>query len=150
MTTKFQKSIKKESQNQWDKKSIITLIIFCSLIIFFVLILSIDIKGIFIQNDKNWNSTTGIIQSIENVTIMEQTRTGNRNQVVQYKIRYLYIVNDVEYNKEIVQSANMVTNRLINRIDYPRNCKIEILYKKDNPSNSYINTNINSNFYKVI
>jgi hypothetical protein len=138
----------KETLIKWDKKSIIFLIAFSSVIILFFSVLSIDVKGLFIQNNENWNSSVGTILSIENVAIMEQTRTGNTTRTIQYKILCSYVVNQVEYKQEIIHPTNIATNRLLNWIKYPKNREVEILYQKDNPTNSYINTNINSDFYK--
>jgi hypothetical protein len=156
MTTKLQKREKEyqlkkmnemKSHQKWDKKSIIISIIISSFLVSVLVISSIDIKGIFIRNNHNWNTINGTILSYEKATTIDQTLAGNIPRTTHYKIQCLYIVDKIEYKQDIMLKPN-IANRFFAQIEYPINKEIEIFYKKDNPTYSYINTNINSDFYK--
>jgi hypothetical protein len=157
MTTKLQKREKEyqlkqeneiKSHSKWDKKSIFILIAISSVLISIIVLDSIDVKSIFLQKNQNWDTTVGAILSLEEVRTMDQTLAGNRTSIIQYRIQCSYIVSQTEYKQEIIHINDRAINRFLAWIKYPKNKEIEIFYKKDNPANSCINTNINSEFYK--
>ena len=159
MTTKSQKREKKDREEQkekkrdkklsipWDKKSIIVLVsLFCCLVIF-LFVITIDIKGYLVQNNPKWTMTTGFVLSIDEITGMKQTMAGGKIEKVGYKIKYYYMVDSIGYEQEYITGTTQ--NNLREFINFVRPLdSIEIYYKKKKPNNSYINFNINSDFYK--
>lgn len=156
MTTRLVKSqkkyelekAKKVNSAKWDKRSVISLLLFSCFVGLFCIILSIDIKGFFIRNNKNWITTSAKIESIDNQNIVEQTKAGSINKTLGYNFRYTYVVNDVVYNKNLYL-PKPVSQKLVNLLRKNNSSwVVEIYYKENNPDESYINIDIDSYFYK--
>ncbi len=156
MTTKSQKQeklYKEELKNkkkqgirlQWDGKSTIITISIVAFLALFYFAATTDIRGYFIQKNKNWIATVGEIQSIEKITGVDQSRTGNKIKVTGYKIAYKYSVNGIDYKKENIGSSNLF--RFVSYIYTLEDWKVEVYYKKTNPDESYLNTDLKSKFY---
>jgi|GEM_PF-2431078 len=151
MTTKYQKQqkgIKKNIRNLkirlicLDKKSIVRIVlIFCGMASLGVL-MTVDIKGNLIRQSPNWATTMGQVQSIEVITGIEQTKTGNQIATRGHKIKYYYVVDGVVYEQEVfIGRGQRNSDRFISFIK-PLD-SIEIYFKKKRPQKSYINFDIN-------
>ena len=156
MTTRYQKQQKKDKEEKErignlpiriDRKSIIYLISFFCFLVIVLFVITIDIKGHLVQHSQNWTMATGHVLSVDEITWMTQTKAGNQMRTVGYKIKYYYMVDDVVYEQEyILGMGKWNTHKFINFVN-PSD-SIEVYYEKKSPKNSYINTNINSDFYK--
>jgi len=155
MTTKNQKQPKKYKEDKSkniriyldysDKKAIIRTTLIILFFATFYFLVKVDIKDFFIRHNRSWAITIGEVQSIEDITGIEHTLVGNRITTFAYKIEYCYIVGGIRYKQMYVSGRTNVVDfvSFIRPFD-----KIEIYYKKKNPTESYINFDTNSDFYK--
>ncbi len=131
----------------WDKRSIMIFFIVVFLLVGVVLFITLDYKAFFIRHRGNWTTTVGRIDSIEKLTGINQTRMGNIISVTGYRIEYTYLVDTDEYHAETIISP--LENDFI---DFAAKVKnewvIEIYYKKEKFTDSYVNTDLKSAFYK--
>ena len=156
MTTKYQKQQKRyeeekkkaeNSPTRLDKKSIIYVVLFSFFIAIVCFAIMVDIRGYLIRHDPNWTVTIGQVQSIEEIIGMNQTKAGNRIEIIGYKIKYYYMVDSIGYEQEYIYGARKIDLRRFVGFVKPFD-SIEIYYKKEDPKNSYINFNLNSEFYR--
>ena len=105
----------------------------------------VDVKAYLIQHNRNWAITTGQVLSIEEITGWKQTMEGGQLYRLGYKIEYSYIVDSIRYEQSYFSGKKSLVEfaRFIKPFD-----NIEVYYKKKKPKESYINMNINSDFYK--
>ena len=142
------KFIKKINRvNIWDKKSLLILSIIIFLLVGTILFISVDFKEFFIRNSSNWTATVGRIDSIEELTGINQTRMGNKIAVTGYKIEYTYLIGDDELHAETIISP-LKNEFIAYAIEVKKKWEIEIYYKKTKITDSYVNTNLGSTFYK--
>ena len=157
MTTKYQKQEKKYKEEEkrnvenplihFDKKSIIHIALFFCFIIIGYFAVTMDFQGYFVQHNPNWTTATGQVQSIDKIVGMEQTRAGNQITTIGYKIKYCYIINGIKYEQKYIYGKTKTNLREFVNFVKPLD-NVEIYYEKKDPKNSYINININSDFYK--
>ena len=131
----------------WDKRSIIIFIILIFILAGSILFSTIDFKYLFVRNNSNWSTITGRIDSIEELTGINQTRTGNKTSIKGYKVCYTYIVKKKEYHAEVVISPSK--REFVSFADKTKNrWEIEIYYNKSELTDSYMNTDMKSTFYR--
>ncbi len=132
---------------RWDRKSTIYLSLFLTSIAVFCFFTMVDVRGYLIRHDSNWSVTIGQIQSVESMEGIEQTKAGNRQVTIGYKIKCSYKVDDGTYTKDYVFGSRIkaVTKFVcsVNQMD-----TVEIYYKKEDPDESYLNIDLGSGFYQ--
>lgn len=131
----------------WDKKSLTIIFIIIMLLIGITLFVTVDFEGPFIRNSLNWAATVGRIDSIEELTGINQTRMGNKISITGYRVKYTYLVEAKEYHTTAILSSSK--SEFISFISETKNeWGIEVYYKKGAVTKSYINSNLKSVFYE--
>jgi hypothetical protein len=146
MSAKFQKQQKLRFYLDCsDKKAIVRTALLILFFAAFFFVAKVDIKDFLIRHDPTWTKTVGQIQSVEDITGITHTRVGSRITTIAYKIEYSYMVKGVRYEQIYVSGRENVADfvRFIKPSD-----KVEIYHKKKNHKKSYINFDIDSDFYR--
>ncbi len=158
MTTREKKAEKRYKEEQarrqsetkiWDRQSLFTLLATVLFVGFFVFLTKSDYNNFFIRDNNDWDIAIGKIDSIDELTGINQSRAGNRIMTTGYKIKYTYLIGKDEYSSESTLAPTK--NQFVY---YAREVigewKIGVYYEKKNKSNSRINIDLKSDFYKKL
>lgn len=137
---------KEKTGKIWNKNSITIFIVVTLLSVGSVLFVTTDFKNYLVRNSPEWTSTIGRIDTINELTGMNQTRSGNKIIITGYKVEYTYLIEDEEYRAEAFISP-LKKEFIYFAFKTKKEWKIEVYYKKGDRTNSYINSNLNSCFY---
>ncbi len=132
----------------WDKKtSLNAFLIFLGILVIYF-IATTDFKTLLVKNDTNWTYTIGKMIKSEPKTSISQSTKGYSEHIVGYNVIYTYTVDGIKYDKEVVLGGIKTSDFIAYSNNIYGKRVVQVYYKKDNPSESHINIDLNSEFYK--
>ena len=122
----------------WSLKNIVSTIVACTLIIIFlVLYYFYPQLSHYYKASKFDAQTTGVVVDINEQSMINQTKMGNKVQVDHFEVKYKYSVNDQVYEQIDKVKGTGLNNKRLQQI-WNSDKSIKVLYLSEDPVHSMV------------
>ncbi|MEO0556482.1 MAG: DUF3592 domain-containing protein [Bacteroidota bacterium] len=122
----------------WSLKNIVSTVVACTLIIIFlVLYYFYPQLSHYYKVSKFDAQTTGVVIDINEQSIINQTKMGNKVQVYHLEVKYKYSVSGQVYVQIDKVKGTGLNNKRLKEV-WNSNKSINVLYRTENPAQSMV------------